>query len=529
MAMDATLGKLFSDYPNVTYDSFSVTLTCNRATSFEKILKCLAKLPVSFYDLSGTSLNIHIPTLHDFSEQALVINVILNIARKWKSLHLYLNDVEIPSDITVSYLFTYLSEQSGKKFNYIFDMKELPKELSTSTKRKNYPQLKISTESNESIICSVIDAFADKYFNNLVYTIVQQKNTEAIVTVEHDTILFFSIPQTLDFQYEGIYIPLVIQELTFNDLFKPNITELEKSLLKNNIQLFYLRFKGLSTHRKCEDYGIYGFFDYVNKCYPNLELKRRYEEHPGHLYHFVIFEMEDVYGKKAYAVGNTRGAIHDFVLKTCRGLEQTPWNSILANGISGLSMLGHRDAQNFYKALLSWKGKKIKWRLENKMTYFSIDVLIKEENQKYLINDKIYRDIEKGVYANEERSTYKKPINKWKTEELVYNLTKQIYGSYQVLYQHRPSYLKTSKGQLSYDIYICGLKVAIEYQGKQHYEPVAYFGGEQHFINQQERDAEKLRLSKKNGIQLIYISYWDNITSALIKQRVEATLKERNG
>ena len=50
---------------------------------------------------------------------------------------------------------------------------------------------------------------------------------------------------------------------------------------------------------------------------------------------------------------------------------------------------------------------------------------------------------------------------------------------------------------MSYDVYICGLKIAIEYQGKQHFEPVDFFGGKDSFENQQYRDRSKSRKKPK--------------------------------
>lgn len=74
---------------------------------------------------------------------------------------------------------------------------------------------------------------------------------------------------------------------------------------------------------------------------------------------------------------------------------------------------------------------------------------------------------------------------------------------------------------MSYDIFISGLNIAIEYQGKQHYEPVEFFGGEEAFHDLQKRDREKAQLSKENGIKLIYINYWEEITPELIREKIE--------
>ena len=65
------------------------------------------------------------------------------------------------------------------------------------------------------------------------------------------------------------------------------------------------------------------------------------------------------------------------------------------------------------------------------------------------------------------------------------------------------------------------MRVAIEYQGKQHFEPVDIFGGQESFERQKTRDALKRKLSEENGVKLVYINYWDDITPELIKERIE--------
>ena len=81
---------------------------------------------------------------------------------------------------------------------------------------------------------------------------------------------------------------------------------------------------------------------------------------------------------------------------------------------------------------------------------------------------------------------------------------------------------------MSYDVYICGLKIAIEYQGEQHFNPVEYFGGEENFQKQRERDRIKAKRSKENGIKLIYVNYWENITANLIRKKIEEVLSNCN-
>ena len=68
------------------------------------------------------------------------------------------------------------------------------------------------------------------------------------------------------------------------------------------------------------------------------------------------------------------------------------------------------------------------------------------------------------------------------------------------------------------------MKIAIEYQGKQHFEPVDYFGGEENFLKQKERDELKAKRSAEHGVKLIYVNYWEDLTPALIREKIESAV-----
>ena len=168
--------------------------------------------------------------------------------------------------------------------------------------------------------------------------------------------------------------------------------------------------------------------------------------------------------------------------------------------------------------------EKKRWRLENKFSYYYEDKQVKNDLELFSIPKTLIKAAQHGAFDNCEFGSYSKPLNRWKSEELVYNITKNLYKDRQVIYQFKPYYLSTDKGNMSYDIYICGLKIAIEYQGKQHFEPVDYFGGIDNFERQQERDELKAIRSKENGVRLVYVNYWEDITPGLIKQKIEEVL-----
>lgn len=48
-----------------------------------------------------------------------------------------------------------------------------------------------------------------------------------------------------------------------------------------------------------------------------------------------------------------------------------------------------------------------------------------------------------------------------------------------------------------------------------------FFGGENAFKEGQKRDKLKKKISEEQGIKLVYINYWEDITEELIRERVE--------
>jgi hypothetical protein len=55
------------------------------------------------------------------------------------------------------------------------------------------------------------------------------------------------------------------------------------------------------------------------------------------------------------------------------------------------------------------------------------------------------------------------------------------------------------------------LNIAIEYNGKQHYEPVLYFGGQEGFLNTIKRDKAKKKKCKENKCHLIEVKYDEDL------------------
>jgi hypothetical protein len=89
----------------------------------------------------------------------------------------------------------------------------------------------------------------------------------------------------------------------------------------------------------------------------------------------------------------------------------------------------------------------------------------------------------------------------WVAEtNLYYELKNALQGT-SIIHHARPKWLPRQH----LDIFIPDKRVAVEYQGIQHDQPVDWFGGDQAFKATKRRDAKKLRLCKKNDVNLIYV------------------------
>ena len=329
----------------------------------------------------------------------------------------------------------------------------------------------------------------------------------------------------LEFPVKGkTYYQLRIAELTPNEIgFKYNNSKFVREMCElTNISLLdmcgtieYAKY-GSQTTDWWNPSGTYGpwLTNYVDSLFPQLKIHERIDAWDGNEYHFIVLEFESYNQSIVRAVAYTMQNPHSYVVRIC--------NEWTATGkLKGTAIINGFVERNMKEAFNSWKGIKRQERLEKHLKYFFVTHRLKQKDAVFPIARKLYDDVNNGKYTAEIRSTYLRPVNKWVSEEMVYKITKALYKDCAVIYQHRPFFLlSTSGGQMSYDIFISRLNVAIEYQGKQHFEPVEFFGGREAFEKLQIRDKEKAELSRKHGVKLVYINYWEDITPELIIERV---------
>jgi hypothetical protein len=129
---------------------------------------------------------------------------------------------------------------------------------------------------------------------------------------------------------------------------------------------------------------------------------------------------------------------------------------------------------------------------------------------------------EKGLPFKESENIVRKMVGfpligeGWISEIELYHRIKSDFRNTEVIHHGRPSFL----GRQHYDIWIPEFKIAIEYQGEQHAKAVDYFGGENTLLKQKERDERKRKISKDNGVFLIFVKKGYNYEN--LKRKIEA-------
>lgn len=99
----------------------------------------------------------------------------------------------------------------------------------------------------------------------------------------------------------------------------------------------------------------------------------------------------------------------------------------------------------------------------------------------------------------------------WVTETELFYKIKKHFPNEKVIHHWRPQWL----GRQHLDIFFPERNIGIEYQGKQHLEPVAYFGGQDAFQAQQQRDIKKVKKCKTNKCFLIHVYEWYNLNEII--------------
>jgi hypothetical protein len=98
-------------------------------------------------------------------------------------------------------------------------------------------------------------------------------------------------------------------------------------------------------------------------------------------------------------------------------------------------------------------------------------------------------------------------LTAWVSENQLYQLLKRQLKGIQVLQHAQPTWISPQH----LDVYIPDVSIAVEFMGRQHYEPIDFFGGTTGFKEVQARDKRKQETCTKHGIDLHFVKYDDDI------------------
>ena len=372
---------------------------------------------------------------------------------------------------------------------------------------------------------SYLDSFG------LEYEIINPDQSEFIIVIEKTSYLVFGqftrIPASKAVE-ENIYTNqyFLIVELNYNPFFDYN---LESDSLLHFIYCKYLSFSTDLIHKKA--------VEKAKRIAPKINIERINNEWEGSPSICLVYELffKNQYAYSIMITENIENAFLDgnqtysSLLALVRNSRKEKKSNFKDMQTFGLSCDG-----SFVPLLSSLKAELeetlgpsdiFEDKFYSFINFYMMPINIKSKNRTYIesLKKTIFSSLNHNYLLQFDAYHYVNGHQKWKNEYLLYELCKELYGS-QVIYQFRPPFLKGNKGQLSYDIYLSKYQIAIEYQGKQHFEPVDYFGGESSFRDLQLRDALKKKLSKNAGVLLIEITYKETVSKSLIEEKVNKAL-----
>ncbi len=115
---------------------------------------------------------------------------------------------------------------------------------------------------------------------------------------------------------------------------------------------------------------------------------------------------------------------------------------------------------------------------------------------------------------------------KWISETNLYYKIKKLLSKsgVDVIHHYRSSFLKDQEIDIYFEFQ--NYKVGIEYQGRQHFEAIEFFGGEEGFKALEKRDEIKASLCKKNNLKMIYFYYYETIDDELVMKKLNSIFQK---
>ena len=400
-----SLKEAFPDYPEISECKFKITFTVSSVKYKDAIYQILTHIDDISQLTDGKDVTVFFSDIKATAKHAKYINDIVTLAYSWKSFSMTINEVK-RNKYDLKYFFEYLVDNYGVNKRDVwkrepeFVLKEYRKEIAPKRIKKEYAEdnleINIAGCSPAEIVTGIANAYVTVYLSEYDVKVIKDSDFEIILSADDDLVVdIWTAPY--GFEPYGDYT-FFIQELTYNKLFKYNVSAFKRIFKGKYIDIQHLLFDGPNRYQ-----SSINRLNYINEKYPELRIKEKYDEYPGDPYTFVIVEMENADGSTGYGVGFTNKKPKDLLLKVCKELEKKTNANLEGNGANGLEF---DLSKGFINAFLSWKGEKKTQRLENHLRYYYIEKMIKNSYEAKMSAKEFVNEAISGTDKDVERKTY---------------------------------------------------------------------------------------------------------------------------
>lgn len=270
--------------------------------------------------------------------------------------------------------------------------------------------------------------------------------------------------------------------------------------------------------------------EYINKTIPNLRLECKV---CGHIWSASWGAMKNR-DRGCPSCANNIKFTQDFVSNYFKdnGFELLDEYTGIDKKLNFKDKLGYVYYTNFWIFRKSDCKTMLKFGGTNPNTINNIRLWCKLNNKSFELDDEEYinnteymrwKCLNCGHYfyspwTNIQQNSTCSLCNKSHGEQLIINNLELLSIKYSP--QHTFADCKNIR-VLPFDFYLPDINTAIEFNGRQHYEPIDFFGGEESFVNRVFLDGIKRNYCIDSGIKILEIPYWEiNNISSILKELI---------
>jgi hypothetical protein len=280
----------------------------------------------------------------------------------------------------------------------------------------------------------------------------------------------------------------------------------------------------------------------VQKCFTPSELNNYIIENINEYYEFINKKIDELYKEKHSfydALFNELKTVNKLnkefpIIKTDNrkqidyGKTSKETNLIIKNNINIYPFTKYKEVLNNFKIKYNFYGYTSKYILKYNSHKLGLSEYtgLEKDSFIYYIENSLLEIFSIFIYGNQDEFRISKGLPKigegWLSETELFQKIKNHFYREKVKQHGKPKWL----GRQHVDIWIPKYRIGIEFQGKQHYEPIEYFGGMETFKKNQERDLRKKDFFKKNNAHLIEVTHGYDLES--LTKKIENIITTAN-